>query len=159
MKILLIFITFCLSLFADIKFSETKYLSALDIKTTKYGSMNIKQDSFIITYTKPTKEIITYLEDRLTLTNNKNITNEYTYEDHPSLEYFGLLLKSIVNDSYENLDNMFEIKDEENIKTLTAKSGISGTIDYIEVLNKDKKLSTIKLFMINKDIITIETIN
>ena len=159
MKILFLFITLFSSLFADMKFTETKYLSALDLETTKQGSMKIDDDSFTITYIKPTKEIITYLEDKLTLQNDQEEVKEYTYEEHPKLEYFGLLLRSIVNDSYENLDNMFNIKDELDKKILTAKSSISGTIDYIEVLKKDNKLSSIILYMINKDIITIETIN
>ena len=159
MKILFIFLAFCISMIADVKFSETKYLSALDIQTFKYGSMNIQKDSFTITYTKPSKEIITYLEDKLTLQNASNEIKEYTYEEHPKLEYFGLLLKSIINNSYENLDNMFEIKSQKDKKTLNAKSSISGTIDYLEVLYKNKQLSQIIFYMINKDTITIETIN
>jgi len=159
MKILFIFLTFCISIFADIKFSETKYLSALDMQTSKYGSMNIKEDSFTINYNKPKKETVTYLNDKLTFENSNNEIKEFTYKEHPRLEYFGLLLKSIVNNSYENLDNMFTITEDKEKKILNAKSSISGTIDYLEVFYTNAKLSKIIFYMINKDTITIETIN
>ena len=159
MKILFIIISFYLSLLSDVKFTETKYLSALDIEMTKKGIMNLSNNILTLNYTKPSIEVVKYYEDKLTLQDDKNELKEYTYEEYPKIEYFGLLIKSIVNNNYENLDNMFEIKKEKNKRTLTAKSSVSGTIDYLEVFNKDTKLSSIIFYMINDDKITIETTN
>ena len=159
MKVLLLLISIYIFMFAEIKFSETKYLSALDVEMTKYGSMNYEKNILKLSYIKPVKEFITYYEDKLILQNDKNESKEYTYEEHPSIEYFGLLLKSIVSNSYENLDNMFEVKDAKDKKVLTAKSSISSTVDYLEVFNKDNNLSSVIFYMTNKDKITIETIN
>ena len=159
MKILFIIISFYLSLLSDVKFTETKYLSALDIEMTKKGIMNLSNNILTLNYTKPSIEVVKYYEDKLTLQDDKNELKEYTYEEYPKIEYFGLLIKSIVNNNYENLDNMFEIKKEKNKRILTAKSSVSGTIDYLEVFNKDTKLSSIIFYMINDDKITIETTN
>jgi len=158
-KILLVMVSFYLTLLSDVKFSETKYLSALDVEMTKYGVMNFKENILTIKYTKPKDETITYYDDKLTLQSNVNESKEYTYEEHPKLEYFGLLLKSIISNTYENLDNMFEIKNNNDNKTLTSKSSVAGTIDYLEVFHDNKKLSSIIFYMTNKDKITIETIN
>jgi hypothetical protein len=54
---------------------------------------------------------------------------------------------------------MFTITEDKEKKILNAKSSISGTIDYLEVFYTNAKLSKIIFYMINKDTITIETIN
>ena len=159
MKILFLSLSLYLVLLCDTKFSETKYLSALDVEMTKYGIMNLENNILTLKYKKPKVEVITYYEDKLSLQNDKDEIKEYTYEEHPQIEYFGLLLKAIVNNSYESLDNMFTIKQEKNKKILSAKASISGTVDYLEVFHKNKKLSSIIFYMTNKDKITIETIN
>jgi len=158
-KILFIILSFYMILLSDIKFTETKYLSALDIDMSKYGTMNFKNNILSLKYTKPTQEIITYYEDKLVLENDNSEITEYSYKEYPQIEYFGLLLKSIVSNQYENLENMFTMEIKENKRTLTAKSSVSGTIDYLEVLHKNKKLSSIIFYMTNKDRITIETTN
>ena len=159
MKIFLLTITFWLCLFSDIKFSETKYLSALDIDMTKYGSMNYKNNILILTYARPSHEKIIYYEDRLTLQSDDSEITQYTYEEHPQIEYFGLLLKAIVGNNYDSLSNMFEITKENNAKILTAKASVSSTINYLEVVHKNSKLKRIIFYMTNEDKITIETIN
>ena len=159
MKILFLIITFWLSLFSDIKFTETKYLSALDMDMTKYGSMNYENNILKLFYTNPSKEEIIYYEDKLTLQSDENEITAYTYIEHPQLEYFGILLKSIISNNYDSLENMFEITVENNTKILTAKSSVSGTINYLEVIYKNKNLHTIIFYMANEDKITIETIN
>ena len=148
-----------LTLLSSTRFIETKYLSSLDMEISKIGIMELSNNILVINYEKPNIETIIYYEDKLTLKNDKNEITTYTYEEHPKIEYFGLLLKSIINNTYENLENMFKIKKEKNKRILTAKSSVSGTIDYLEVFYKDGKLSSINFHMINSDKITIETTN
>ena len=148
-----------LTLLSSTKFTETKYLSSLDMEMSKKGTMELTNNILTLNYEKPNIEIIKYYEDKLTLENDKKEITKYTYEEHPKVEYFGLLLKSIINNTFENLDNMFKIETEKNKRTLTAKSSVSGTIDYLEVFYKDGKLSAIIFYMINSDKITIETNN
>ena len=129
------------------------------MEMSKKGTMELSNNILTLNYEKPNIEIVKYYEDKLTLENDKKEITKYTYEDHPKIEYFGLLLKSIINNTFENLDNMFKIEKEKNKRTLTAKSSVSGTIDYLEVFYKDGKISAIIFYMINSDKITIETNN
>jgi len=148
---------FYLSLFADMNFKETKYMAALDFERSKYGSLHIEDDNLIVNYTKPLKETISYYSDKITIL-IKDKLDEYTFEEHPKAEYLGLILKAILNDNYEIVDELFDIKRKKQEILLSAKPVIYSYIESIEIIKSKKMIQNIIIYMTNKDKITIETI-
>jgi len=139
------------------EFKESRYIDAFGITQERYGSISIKNDTLTIIYIKPKKESVIYEKEKLVILNENN--KEYFFEEHPQLEYMGLLLKSIFINDYDTLIPFFELNNTNEITILTPKSFISNTIDLIEIIKKDSKLKKIIFEMRNKDTLTIETIN
>ena len=159
MKIILLTLLCISGLFSsNISFKESRYLAALDFERAKYGILEIKDQILIVNYTKPSIETITYLEDKLTIFKNDSL-REYNFEEHPQAQYMGLILKAILTDEYEALDELFKIKNKKDIIILSAKPIMYSTMEEIEVLKKDNIINKIIIYMTNKDKITIETIN
>jgi len=159
MKIILLALLLISGLLASkISFKEFRYMAALDFETEKHGILDIKEELLVLNYTKPKKETISYLEDKLTILQGDSLT-QYSFEEYPKAQYMGLILKAILKDEYESLSEFFEIKKENEFVSMIAKPIIYATIVSIEV-NKDKNIVTkIIINMSNKDKITIETIN
>ena len=150
----LIFLT--LSLFGEIKFQETKYMAALDVDFKKYGSLSVSKDKLTIKYTKPNNQTINYLEDKIEIISDNNV-KIYNFEKYPNTQYMGLILRAIVNDEYELVEQLFDIKHTGKKVMLIAKPVIDSYIVSIKVTKYDKDIIIINLR--NKDKITIETIN
>ncbi len=142
----------------SIHFKEFRYLAALDFERQKQGALEIKDNSLVLNYSKPDIETISYLSDKVTILKNDNLI-EYTFEKYPHAEYMGLILKAIIKDEYESLNEFFEIKKGKEIISLTGKPIIYNTIESIEVFKNSKDVNKIIINMTNKDKITIETIN
>jgi hypothetical protein len=133
-------------------------MEALDMEREKNGNLLVKDDNLIIKYTKPTVETISYLSDKLTILKDGE-TKEYSFEEYPKVQYMGLILKAIIKDEYSSLSELFETNIKKQNIELTAKpviDDIMSSIDIIKVKNNVKKIT---IYMINKDKITIETIN
>ena len=143
---------------SSINFKEFRYLAALDFEREKQGNLEIKDNSLVLNYSKPDIETISYLSDKLTILKNDTLV-EYNFEEYPKAEYMGLILKAIIKDEYESLDELFEIKSEKEFISMTAKPIIYNIIVSIEVFKNSKDVSKIIINMTNKDKITIETIN
>ena len=159
MKIILstLLLISCL-LSSTISFKELRYMDALDFEREKQGTLEIKGELLVLNYSKPSKEIISYLIDKLTILKNDTLV-EYTFEEYPKAEYMGLILKAILKDEYEILNEFFEIKKEEKFVSMIAKPVIYNTIVSIEVSKNNNVVSKIIINMTNKDKITIETVN
>ena len=154
MKSLISLILICVSLYAQVEFKETKYISALDMDLLKYGNLQINDDILTIVYTKPKNEKIIYFEDRIEISNGDDI-KVYNFEKYPKAQFMGLILRAIIEDNYMLVDNLFKVTNKKNIIILTAKPIISDYIDTITI--KNKLQYNIVIEMINKDKITIET--
>jgi len=158
MKIFLIFSLFIYSLFASIEFKETRYMAALDFDKERYGVLDITEETLTLSYKKPSMEIITYSDTKITI-QSEDETKEYTFEEYPRAEYMGLILRTIINKNYDSLDNMFKVSKEEDLLLLTSLPIISDMVEYIEVQENINSKRIMTLFMSNKDKITIETSN
>ena len=159
MKIILLTLLLISGLLSSsINFKEFRYLAALDFEREKQGNLEIKDDSLVLNYSKPDIETISYLSDKLTILKNDTLV-EYNFEEYPKAEYMGLILKAIIKDEYESLDELFEIKSEKKFISMIAKPIIYNIIVSIEVFKNSKDVSKIIINMTNKDKITIETIN
>ena len=143
---------------AEITFKETRYMVALDFEREKYGSLSVNEENLIIKYTKPSVETISYLSDRITILKDDDIS-EYTFEEYPKSQYMGLILKAIIKDEYRSLDELFEIKKENNIVNLVGKPIVYSVIESIHIEKNDNLMKKIIINMTNKDIVTIETVN
>jgi hypothetical protein len=159
MKIILFITLIFLSTFASTNFKETRYVSALDFNRELIGKINLKDDILSIVYSKPSKETITYHPNKITILNQDNQTTEYTFEQYPQAQYMGLIIKAIINDNYNSLDNFFKIKNQKSTIMLEAKPIIYDRINFIEITKKQKSVEKIFMDMSNKDTITIEIIN
>ncbi len=159
MKYLLLISILYTTIFADIHFKESRYMEALNLDRTLEGILKIRDDNIIISYNKPSLEIISYYEDKVTIERDDE-QKEYLFDEYPQAQYMGLILKSILQDNYDSLDNFFEIiKTKQNI-SLNAKASISSNIASITI-SKDNQnnISNILINMSNKDTIKIEIIN
>ena len=159
MKIILLTLLLISGLLSSsINFKEFRYLAALDFEREKQGNLEIKDNSLVLNYSKPDIETISYLSDKLTILKDDTLV-EYNFEEYPKAEYMGLILKAIIKDEYESLDELFEIKSEKKFISMIAKPIIYNIIVSIEVFKNSKDVSKIIINMTNKDKITIETIN
>jgi len=158
MKILLICSLLISSLFASIEFKETRYMAALDFDKERYGVLTITEETLILSYKKPSIEIITYSDTKITI-QSEDDTKEYTFEEYPRAKYMGLILRTIINKNYDSLDNIFKVSKVEDLLLLKSLPIISDMVEYIEVQENINSKRIMTLFMSNKDKITIETSN
>lgn len=159
MKIILLTLLLVSGLLSsNINFKELRYLAALDFEREKQGVLEIEGNSLVLNYSKPSIETISYLSDKLTILKDDTLV-EYSFDEYPQAQYMGLILKAIIKDEYESLDELFEIKIEKEFVSMIAKPIIYNTIVSIEVFKNSKDVNKIIIYMTNKDKITIETIN
>lgn len=145
-------------LFGNHNFKETRYIDALQMDQSKYGIMKLENNQLFFDYTKPIKETIIYKKEKLVIEKEETI-EEYYFSEYPRLRYMGLILKYIITDDYQQLDNFFDVKITHHLILLEAKPVIYNIVESIEIIKRDDKLHKIIMNMTNKDIITIETIN
>jgi len=156
LKKLFSIVLYSISLFGLINFTETKYISALDMDFKKHGTLTITKQKLSIVYTKPVCETINYLEDKLEV-KNQDKSKIYTFKQYPKTQYMGLILRAIVDNEYQLIENLFSITHKNDTTILKAKPIIDNYITNIQVA-KNKK-DTIIIQLTNKDRITIETTN
>jgi len=145
-------------LFGNYNFKEIRYIDALQMDRSKYGNMKLENNQLFLDYTKPIKETIIYKEDKLVIEKEETI-QEYSFNEYPRLRYMGLILKYIITDDYQQLEDFFDIKITRDLILLEAKPVIYNIVESIEIIKSENKLRKIIMNMTNKDIITIETIN
>lgn len=145
-------------LFGNYNFKEIRYIDALEMDRSKYGNMKLENNQLSLEYTKPIKETIIYKEEKLVIEKEETI-QEYSFSEYPRLRYMGLILKYIITNDYEYLDDFFDIKITHDLILLEAKPVIYNIVESIEIIKSENKLRKIIMQMTNKDIITIETIN
>ena len=133
-------------------------MAALDFDRAKYGSLDIKDGVLILNYIKPVKETISYFDDKLTILKVDELL-EYSFEEYPNAKYMGLILKAIIKNEYETLDELFDIKKEKESIEMISKPIIYNTIISIDISKVNKIVNKIIINMTNKDKITIETVN
>lgn len=154
----LLYITLLYSMvFANISFTETRYMSALDMDRQLKGSVTINKTNMIINYTTPQQETITYLDDKVTILKDEEL-KEYSFEEYPQASFMGLIIKAMVTDNYTPIEEFFTITTQKEITTFTSKPIVTSTIKTIELSKKDDK-KIVTMYMSNQDKITIETTN
>jgi hypothetical protein len=144
-------------LFGDMYFKEIKYISAFDITTNKYGSLSIINDILTIKYSEPEKKIIKYFDNKILIEENSNL-EEFSFENYPQPQYMGLILKAIIYENFNSLEQFFKIKYKNNDIILESRGIMMNNIEYIEINKNKKTIKEIILHMTNEDKITIETI-
>ena len=138
MKIILLTLLLVSGLLSsNINFKELRYLAALDFEREKQGVLEIEGNSLVLNYSKPSIETISYLSDKLTILKDDTLV-EYSFDEYPQAQYMGLILKAIIKDEYESLDELFEIKIEKEFVSMIAKPIIYNTIVSIEVFKNSK---------------------
>ncbi len=145
------------TLFANIAFKETRYMSAFDIDRTMYGNVDFKDQDMIINYTEPQKETISYLDDKVTIFKGVEV-KEYSFEEYPQALFMGLIIKAIITENYTPIEEFFEIQKQKELILFIAKPAMTGTIIEMEVYKKND-LKQVVIKMSNQDKITIETLN
>ena len=158
MKFLMLILILPMFIYADMSFKETRYIDSIDSTRISYGVLEIKEDVLSLVYMKPNKETIIYDNNKMTIQNNGKI-KEYLYTRYPHFEYMKIILKSIAEDNYAVLNNLFIVKISQNAISLEAKKKVNKAINSIEILKNKKQIETITINMSNGDKITIETIH
>ena len=140
-KIVLLFLLL-LSLNADEKFKESRYIYAIEKQIHYEGAISFTEDLIEITYEKPKKENISYSRD-----------DTLAYK-----RYFFTLLKAIYSEDETLLEEFFEIQKESQKTILLPKERAQDYIKKVEFKKSKKGLDFLKIMMQNSDWILIETL-
>jgi hypothetical protein len=136
-----------------INFNESKYISALEMESKKYGTIIINSNYLQLSYKEDTKTL-SFFNDKIIKYEN-NATEALAYEDHPELEIFYKLLKFIYTDELTQIEEYFKIEKEKNLTKLIPNDYISNVIEIIEFRKKKKILEVLEIFFTNEDRIRI----
>jgi len=158
MKLIIIIAILCLNAFSDINFKETRHMDAIDIQREFLGSIKLDGENIVIIYTKPNMKTISYYENKVTIKSDDDQLKEYSFNEYPQAQYMGLILKAMVQDDYNSLDEFFDITQNKQTITLDAKAIIYATVGSIEVIKVGNVTKSIVMNMSNKDTIKIEII-
>ncbi len=137
----------------EIKFTQSKYINALDMSIKKIGILNFREDNLILQYSGENK-IINFTKNNIIIL-NKNQKETLTYEKNIKLFLFYNLLKSIFTNNNSSLEDNFNIVKKEDETTLVPKDYISNIIKKIVFKKVKNKLEYLNIYFINKDRITI----
>ena len=155
MRIVLI-ILLHVTLFAQsYDFDEVKFVSSVGADFKQSGTIEIKQNKTIITYTKPKFKLITKRDNNITIKGSSG--DIYTLKGK-ALFYTNLFIGVMtrlgnINEIKTNRD--FDVQKEKNIYYLYFKGDIADSIIKAEVQTKESKVISFKMFMPNDDTLKI----
>lgn len=157
-KVLFILIVFCNIVFASnsSKFSEIRYVNALDKTFTLSGNISFSENDIKIEYLHPQPRIITY-QDELLIIKENNSTKTVEINSQPVMGYFFMIIRAIYDDNYILLDSFFDIEEVELGHTKLIPKDLSA--QYLEdiVFYKDERnLKLLKIVTTSQDRIEIE---
>lgn len=134
-------------------FTEIRYSDALDSSVELQGEISFEKNSLFIKYHKNNR-LILYKDAVLDLKENANTITLSAMESQRVAQYFEIILLLYANDETQ-MQEVFEVikKDEETF--LKPKNELSRFLEKIILLRVANALKEIKLFMKNRDTITI----
>jgi hypothetical protein len=157
MKFLAFFFFLVLSLQAQtINFSEEKYIDAIGQSILKKGILKISKDKVELKY-KNSSKILVNIKDKLVIKDDKEIQH-IDLKNQIALKMIFLLIKSIYNKNYENLNEFFTMQSKNEVFKLIPKEDLKNYIDFIE-FKKGEKLEFLTIYMKNKNKTTIREID
>jgi len=152
-KLLLFFVLIVSSFASNINFKEEKYVSALQTSVYKYGNINIQANKIIVSYKNPNSSYIFY-EDYFIL-KDKNKEQKLNYDEKVELSLFYKLITLIYQDRQYDIQEFFQLKEDDGNIILIPNEYISNTIDKIEYKKEQNRLKFLKIYFKNEDYIKI----
>jgi len=152
-KLLLFFVLIVSSFASNINFKEEKYVSALQTSVYKYGNINIQANKIIVSYKNPNSSYIFY-EDYFIL-KDKNKEQKLNYDEKVELSLFYKLITLIYQDRQDDIQEFFQLKEDDGNIILIPNEYISNTIDKIEYKKEQNRLKFLKIYFKNEDYIKI----
>jgi len=139
-----------------IHFEEEKYIEVLDNSIRKQGTLEFLEDTIKLKY-KNSKRTLIYKDDNLDIIIGDEVQT-IDLNNQVSLKILFLLMQSIHYNDIEMIEEYFAITKEKNLTILTPKENIKNYIKLVE-FKKSTHLEFIKIYMYNKNIITIREIH
>jgi len=151
---ILFFILFLISQSSaqKVEFTESNYINALDMTTSKKGSLNFLPNSVILQYHNENK-IITFNEENITVS-TKYDKETLEYNENVELALFFTLVNAIFRDDIDSLKEDFDVIISKNI-TLIPNDYIANVIEKIQYKKNNSKLEYLKIYFTNENRIKI----
>ncbi len=151
---IIIYLFLASSLFAQTyNFTELRYSDAINRFTQLEGKISFNTDGLNISYEQNAREI-DYKNGVLLYYENGKEVSLPDMQASKMMQYFDTLSLLHQGDESE-LEAMFEIENQANIKILKPLGVIKNYINFIELRKYENKLQYIKLFLKNNDTISI----
>lgn len=152
-KLLLFFIFTTICFASSINFEEEKYVSALQTSVYKYGNIDIKDDKITVSYKNLNSSYIFY-KDYFIL-KDKESEQKQSYEKRIELGLFYKLILHIYKDKKDDIEEFFQVTNDNKTTILTPNEYISNAIEKIEYKKELNKLKFLKIEFKNEDYIKI----
>jgi len=134
-------------------FTELRYSDATDRYKLLEGKITFTPGGLVIIYPKIAKKI-EYKNDSLRYFENNKEVSLNNFQAMKIMQYFNIL-KAVHNNDKSEIQEMFEIKNKNNMELLKPIGSIKKYIRYIKTFKEKGKLFSIKLFLQNNDTISI----
>jgi hypothetical protein len=156
----LLFVAICTVqfLFAqDIKFSEKRYIYAIDNEFSKNGKLFIDEKKVVLQYMQSEKKVI-YTKDIIQVIDGDTVQN-FTHEENVQYDLFFQLVLAIYNNELQKLQENFQVKRADEEIILFPKEQIASIIKKISFKKVGQRLKYLTIYFQNQDRITIEQTN
>ncbi|MEW6551509.1 MAG: hypothetical protein AB1389_05185 [Campylobacterota bacterium] len=159
-KFLLGFMLSWLCLFAQdsvSKFSETRYINAINKTINLRGEIAFSTNSIKIDYIEPKQSII-YENEVLHITNEKG-NKSININSEPIMGYFFMIIKAIHDNDYVLIESYFDMKQTDLSTKLIPKDIAKKYIEEITFTKTNTVLQSLRVITTKKDRIEIEVID
>jgi hypothetical protein len=153
---LLILSTFVFADTLTIEFLETRYIEALNEKTTRAGAIEIEEANASIRYFPPNERKITLENDTITI-QTKDAVIQKSVKEEQNIAYLFMIFKAIFEQDEAKLKNFFEITHEGTESVLIPLSSSASVSKIIYSYDKEE-IKKIELFSWDDSRITIDVV-
>ena len=134
-------------------FSEVRYNFAIDKSVEHHGKIDFLQEGLRVLYPDVNKSL-EYKNETLSYKESNQEIELHEMQSQQIMRYFDILI--LIHKGNDDLmSEMFEVTKTSTITTLKPKGMIKNYISNIELLKDKEQLKYIKLFLQNRDEITI----
>jgi hypothetical protein len=145
-----------LTLYAqNYNFDEVKFISAVSTEFKKSGNITIEKNKVTITYNKPIyKQII---KDKENISIKGSSGKIYTLKGKAKYYTKQFIDNMIILGDFNKIktNRDFDIKKEKDVFFITFLGDVSNQISKAEVITKNSKVISFKMFLPNKDTLKI----
>lgn len=138
-----------------IDFIEDKYINALNIKVSKEGHIDFKDDTITLKYKKSEKSV-TFTKENILITQNNKET-KYTHNEQKPYTLYFTMIDAVYKNDLTKLEAYFSVSQKNDTVTLSPIGEIGSIMNKIEYNKKNNKLF-MQIYFTNEDIITIHEI-